>query len=51
MLIFLLAFAFSFFYLLLRTQINYHPMTPETCALIALPLALIAVYVESRRRR
>lgn len=51
-LIFLGAFAFFFLFGLLRTHLHtYHPLTPKTCALIALPLAVIAVYVENRSRR
>jgi hypothetical protein len=60
--IFLSAFASMFVYGLLRTRFPhfvglwgshfaYHPLTPRISALIALPFALIVVYVESRRRR
>ena len=51
MLIFLFAFVLFFLYGLLRTNFGYHHVTPKTCALIALPFALIVVYVESRSRR
>ena len=49
--IFLCAFGFFFLFILFRSHWGYHPLTPKTCALIALPLALIAVYVENRSRR
>jgi hypothetical protein len=50
---FLYAFALFVLYGLFHDHFGYHPypLGPKTCALIALPLALIIVYVESRSRR
>jgi hypothetical protein len=52
MLIFLFAFAFSFFYGLFRSYFVWgHFPAPKTWALFALLFASTVVYVESRGRR